>query len=70
MVDADMNVFLLEVNSFPDFKQTGDELSGIISRLFEEVVDIAVVPFVSKSKVSTVGSPQMIKVLDIELGSW
>lgn len=68
MVDADLNVSLLEVNSYPDFKQTGDELSGLIDGLFEGVVDVAVKPFLTGVKEGT--AKNMEKVLEIELGSW
>lgn len=43
--DRDLAVHLLEVNACPDFKQSGDKLHGIIERLFEGVLDIAVKPF-------------------------
>ena len=68
MVDADLNVSLLEVNSYPDFKQTGDELSSLIDGLFEGVVDVVVKPFLAGVKECEVKN--MEKVLGIELGSW
>jgi len=68
MVDADLNVSLLEVNSYPDFKQTGDKLSSLIDGLFEGVVDVAVKPFLTGAK--DCGAESMEKVLDIELGRW
>ncbi|KAF8444171.1 tubulin-tyrosine ligase family-domain-containing protein [Terfezia claveryi] len=68
MVDVDLNVSLLEVNSYPDFKQTGDELSSLIDGLFEGVVDVAVKPFLTGVKECE--AKNMEKVLDIELGSW
>ncbi|SGZ50278.1 CIC11C00000005308 [Sungouiella intermedia] len=37
LVDADYEVKLLEVNSYPDFKQTGDDLKTIIDGLFNSV---------------------------------
>ena len=46
MVDADGNAWLLELNAYPDFAQTGEELKeAVVGRLFEETVDIAVKPF-------------------------
>ena len=42
LVDANGVAWLLEVNAFPDFAQTGDDLKGLISELFEGVVDVAV----------------------------
>lgn len=42
LVDETRTPWLLEVNSFPDFKQTGDELSGLVQGLWEEVLGRAV----------------------------
>lgn len=44
LVDADYGVFLLECNSYPDFKQTGDSLSNLIEELFTNVLNIAILP--------------------------
>jgi hypothetical protein len=40
MVDADMNVSLLEVNPGPDFKQTGERLRSVIIDLFRDTAEI------------------------------
>jgi len=69
MVGADMKVYLLEVNSYPDFKQTGDELSELIEGLFEGVVEVAVKPFVDPPAAGD-GVDDLVKVLDIRLGTW
>ncbi|KAI1801502.1 sure-like protein [Daldinia bambusicola] len=45
LVDAAGTPWLLEVNAFPDFRQTGDELRGLVRGLWEEVLRRAVVPF-------------------------
>ncbi|KAH9885532.1 5'/3'-nucleotidase sure [Xylariomycetidae sp. FL2044] len=39
LVDARGKVWLLEVNSFPDFRQTGDELSELVLGLWEGVLE-------------------------------
>lgn len=44
LVDEDHQPHLLEVNSYPDFKQTGDHLSGLINELFENVMNVSVLP--------------------------
>lgn len=68
MVGEDGNVYLLEVNAYPDFKQTGDDLGQLISGLFDGVVKTAVVPFFGGA---TQEDENMEKVLDIELaGGW
>ena len=41
LVNADMSVRLLEVNAYPDFKQTGNDLKGVIYGLFAGVVAVA-----------------------------
>ncbi|KAH0604300.1 uncharacterized protein H6S33_006677 [Morchella sextelata] len=71
LVDAGMGVYLLEVNAYPDFKQTGEELGGVIEGLFEGVVERAVMPFLGVGKEEGEdGESEMVKVLDVELGSW
>lgn len=41
LVNHDYLVLLLEVNLYPDFKQTGDDLKGLIDELFVNVGDVA-----------------------------
>ncbi|CAI9638168.1 unnamed protein product [Alternaria burnsii] len=65
--NGELNTYLLEVNAFPDFRQTGDELSGMIERLFEGVVNKGVVPFFGLN-VEQEGDDEMVKVLDVDLG--
>lgn len=65
--DGSLNTYLLEVNAFPDFRQTGNELSGMIEGLFEGVVESAIKPFFGLERESQ-GSDKMVKVLDIDLG--
>ena len=45
LVDASGEVWLLEVNAFPDFKQTGGDLSEIVRGFWEGVMRCAVAPF-------------------------
>ena len=47
LVNSDFSVNLLEVNSYPDFKQTGDDLKEIIYELFERVVTELVDPMIN-----------------------
>lgn len=42
LVDEAGCAWLLEVNSFPDFKQTGDDLQGLVAELWEGVLRLAV----------------------------
>jgi hypothetical protein len=69
--DGTLNTYLLEVNAFPDFRQTGEELSGMIEGLFGGVVEEAIMPFFGVSKEDKEGGDDkadMVKVLDIDLG--
>lgn len=72
MVDAEGGAWLLEVNAFPDFAQTGEELQGLVKGLFEEVVDVAVRPFFGldgdDDRDCEGEERQMRKCLDIDLG--
>jgi hypothetical protein len=45
LVDASGGVWLLEVNAFPDFKQTGGDLSEVVRDFWEGVMRCAVAPF-------------------------
>jgi tubulin--tyrosine ligase len=47
LVDETDGVHFLEANAFPDFRQTGGELSGLIDRLFEQTIAVALDPFFS-----------------------
>lgn len=71
MVDGAGTAWLLEVNAYPDFAQTGDELRGLVGELFEGVVDVGVRPFFGLEKTGKgdeKGKESMMKVLDIDLG--
>lgn len=70
LVDAAGTPWMLEVNAFPDFAQTGDELNHLIQGLFEEVVDVAIKPFfgLASTDEQDVQQGNMVKALDIDLG--
>ncbi|CAK9441129.1 uncharacterized protein LODBEIA_P49980 [Lodderomyces beijingensis] len=51
LVDSNFQVHLLEVNSYPDFKQTGEELKDIIFELFDLAATEVIHPMLSKSKI-------------------
>ncbi len=70
LVDAEGTAWLLEVNAFPDFKQTGEELRGLIQGLWEGVVDLAVAPFfgVEGAKSEDASENGMVLVRDLDLG--
>ncbi|WPH02929.1 putative tubulin--tyrosine ligase [Acrodontium crateriforme] len=69
MVDAAGKTWLLEVNAFPDFAQTGDKLSGVVEGLMEAVVDVAVAGFYGvDGEKKEVDGEKLVKVLDVDLG--
>ena len=41
LVDENHNCLFLEANSFPDFKQTGDNLNDLIDCLFYQTISVA-----------------------------
>lgn len=67
VVDASGTSFLLEVNAFPDFKQTGREMDYVIKGLWEGVIEKAVVPFFA-GKEAEKDVPDMVMCCDIDLG--
>ncbi|KXL45739.1 hypothetical protein M433DRAFT_736 [Acidomyces richmondensis BFW] len=70
VVGADGRVWLLEVNAFPDFAQTGKELKGLVEGVLEGVVERAVRPFFFPDLAmwKAEKGDGMVEVLDLELG--
>lgn len=69
LIDDNATAWLLEVNAFPDFAQTGNELQDIIRGLLEGVTDTAIKPFLGLYTEKDVAcDKQMTQVLDIDLG--
>lgn len=66
LVDQDCNAWLLELNAYPDFKQTGLHLQdAVVGGLFQQVANIAVGPFFG---LPGSDSTQMPLVKSINLG--
>lgn len=72
MVDHVGNSWLLEVNAFPDFKQSGEDLKDVVAGLWEAVVGIAVRGFFGLIDEDTDRGEEeqfrMKKVLNVDLG--
>lgn len=69
LVDCEGTAWLLEVNAFPDFAQTGEELKEVVvGGLFGEVVDVAVKPFFGLGSQGLGGSELLRLVADVPLG--
>ena len=69
LVDENLGVWLLELNAYPDFKQTGETLQNeIVGGLFEEVVNVAIVPFFGAGQKDH-ETDRMVLVKDIDFCS-
>lgn len=69
LVDENGTAWLLEVNAYPDFGQTGEDLKEVVvGRLFEETVDVAVKPFFGLGQSAVNGNENMRLVADVDLG--
>jgi len=72
MVDEEGNSLLLEVNAFPDFKQSGEGLREVVKGLWDGVVGIAVKGFFGPTANETEGGEEqelgMRRVLNVDLG--
>lgn len=73
LVDASGNTWLLELNAFPDFRQTGDELrTKVVGGLFDAVVAAAIRPFFGiaekEDEQERLASLGLQKVVDMNLG--
>lgn len=72
LVDAADNTWLLEVNAFPDFKQTGDDLKGVVEGFWRGAVRLGVGPWangVAADSGEKEGSKEdLVLVRDVDLG--
>lgn len=69
LVDASGDAWLLEVNAFPDFKQTGGDLQEIVAGFWEGVLRSAVAPFFDlEESLVKGGEDEMILVRQVDLG--
>ena len=69
LVDDDLGVHFLEANAFPDFGQTGSQLSSLIDALFRQAVVVAVEPFFGFETKGDDDAPDLYLVLDLRLRS-
>lgn len=68
LVDEEGVAWLLEVNAFPDFKQTGDDLKGLVSGLWEGVIKAVIRPFFRISGEEDHSDENMVLVKELDLG--
>lgn len=69
LVDGGGTAWILEVNAFPDFKQTGGELKGLVAGFWEECLRASVGGFFGVEAEGTGNSGDLALVRDIALGS-
>ncbi|KAI0999222.1 putative tubulin--tyrosine ligase [Podosphaera aphanis] len=71
LLDESGTAWLLEVNAFPDFKQTGEELKDVVGVLWEAIIGTAVAGFfgLEKSHQCEAACEKMILVKEIKLSS-
>ncbi|TGZ80083.1 sure-like protein [Ascodesmis nigricans] len=80
VVKEDATVWLLEVNAYPDFGQTGDELRGVVEGVMGGIVREVVKPFfvgvketgdaIQEGEMGKGVTGRLKKVLDVELGGF
>lgn len=75
MVDAEGKIWLLEVNAFPDFRQSGEReeiREGVVGALWKAIVNVGVLPFFAGlgvgAKTESGGRKDLELVLDLDLG--
>lgn len=73
LLDDKGTAWLLEINSFPDFRQTGEQLKGLVQGLFEDIVRTVVpsfytIPLKRGTKSQIEHKSELIQVLNIDLG--
>ncbi|EQC38474.1 hypothetical protein SDRG_04182 [Saprolegnia diclina VS20] len=69
LIDEDYQVWLLEVNPGPDFKQTGNRLQPLIQTLVEGMVDIVTDQFFTAAPDTNKSYPAFEKVYDDKWGA-
>ncbi|KAI5961364.1 PBY1 [Candida pseudojiufengensis] len=62
LVDSNEKVYVLEVNSYPDFKQTGDDLKELIYKLFDVTINEIIHPMITGHKIEEYGK-DIVQVL-------
>lgn len=72
LIDSNYEVKLLEINAFPDFKQTGKDLENLIDELFDDTVKYCVTPIFNenRNKTDDETDPNFVKVIDYTSNGW
>lgn len=72
LVDENHQVKLLEINAYPDFKQTGDDLKELIDGLFDHTVEQLILPLLQGEQAAgnTTIAHNFVQVLDYSPNDW
>lgn len=71
LVSENLEVKLLEINSYPDFKQTGDDLKDLINNLFDCTIEKLIYPLATGKKVRNANEKNnLVEVLDYSANNW
>ncbi len=70
LVDENHNVTLLEVNAYPDFKQTGKDLKSLVYELIDGTVNKVVSPFFGQETKSDEFLENLVQVLDQQVNGF
>ncbi|KAI9277659.1 tubulin-tyrosine ligase family-domain-containing protein [Sporodiniella umbellata] len=65
LIDENHNVYFLEANAFPDFKQTGHKLQHVVQELFHATTQVAIEPHFTQQE--NVTHDKLVKVFQKEL---
>lgn len=68
LIDEAGVAWLLEVNAFPDFAQTGDDLADVVTGFWLGVVRVAVLPFFRVGSGQGEDGKDMVRVRRVDLG--
>jgi hypothetical protein len=68
LVDEKGTAWLLEVNAFPDFRQTGNELKGLVRGLWEGVIGEVVGDFFGVETKKGEGEKDLVRVRSVDMG--
>ncbi|CAB4256637.1 similar to Saccharomyces cerevisiae YBR094W PBY1 Putative tubulin tyrosine ligase associated with P-bodies [Maudiozyma barnettii] len=70
LVDSNYEVKLLEINAYPDFKQTGDELKSLIDELFLNITKSVIRPLLDSDQTEDCDAEIFTKVLEHKSNEW
>ena len=70
LVDSNYDVKLLEINAYPDFKQTGEELKSLIDELFLNITKSVIRPLLDPEQPEECDEKIFTKVLEHKSNEW